>query len=133
LRGKRGQRIGALSLVAHPPHDPAGRLGIQHRFAGGHGPDRADQVGAADLLEHVPGRTGHDRVEQRFVIAERGEHQARDLRHRRPDLATDPHAVNIRQPDVEHGHIRPQRGNPGQRRGRCPGFAHDLDVRLGLQ
>jgi len=29
-----------------------------------------DQVGAADLLEDVPGRSGHDRVEQRFVVVE---------------------------------------------------------------
>ena len=120
-------------LVPHPLHDPAGGLRVQHRLAGRQRPHRADQVGAADLLEHVSGRTGHDRVEQRLVIPERGEHQAGDLRHLRPDVAAHADAVTVRQPDVEHGHVRLQGRDPGQRGFRGARLADDDDVGLGLQ
>ena len=54
LVGEPGQRIGPCRLVAHPLHQPAGRVRVQHRFTRGHGAHRADQVGAADLLSTYP-------------------------------------------------------------------------------
>jgi hypothetical protein len=109
LRGQAGQRITARRLVAQPGHELAGRPGVEHRLAGRHRAHRADQVGTADLLEHVARRPGHDRVEQRLVVAERGEHEARDLGHPGPDLPAHRHPVAVRQPHVQHGHVRLER------------------------
>ena len=106
---------------------------VQHRLAGGHRAHRADQVGAADLLEHVPGRAGHDRVEQRLLVAERGQHQAGHLGHPGPDLPAHRHPVPVRQPHVQDGHVGAQRLDPGQRRGCRPGLAGHPDIRLRLQ
>jgi hypothetical protein len=42
----------------------------------------------------------------RLVIAERGQHQARYLRHQGADLPTHDYPVTVWQSNVEHGHIR---------------------------
>ena len=49
---------------------------------------RTDQ--GPDLLEHVPGRSGQDRIQQRLIVAERGEHQPRHSRQPHPDLPGTP-------------------------------------------
>jgi two-component system, NarL family, sensor histidine kinase DevS len=128
-----GQRVAAGRLIPQPGHELAGGLRIQHRLASGHRADRADQVGAANLLQYVTRRPGHDRVEQRLLVAERGEHQARDLRHPGPDLPAHRHPVPVGQPHVQHGHVRFESRDAGQRRGRGTRFADHPDVRLGLQ
>jgi len=86
-----------------------------------------------DLLEHVAGRSGHDRGQHRLVVAESGEHQARYLRRPGADLPADRYPVTIRQPDIEHGDAGAQRRNLGQRGGGGARLADHLDVRLGLQ
>ena len=128
---REGVRLGRLA--AQPRHELAGRPGVEHRLPGRDGTHRAHQVGAPDLLEHVPGRTRHDRVHQRVVIGERGQHEAGHLGQLGPDLPADGNAVPVRQPDVKHCHVRPQRGDPGERRRRRARLADDLDVALGLK
>jgi hypothetical protein len=86
-----------------------------------------------DLLEHVPGRSGHDRIQHRLLTAEAREHQAGHLGHPGADLPADRHPVTIRQPDIEHCHIGAQCRNAGQRVGCGASLADHLDVRLGLQ
>jgi len=120
-------------LAAQPRHEPAGRLRVEHRLPRCHGAHRAHEVGATDLLEHVPGGARHDRVHQRVVVGERGQHQAGHFGQLRADLPADGHAVPVGQPDVEHGHIRAQRGDPGERRGCGARFANHLDVALSLK
>ena len=63
-RGQPGQPVVPIRLVPEPGHRLARRARIQQRPAGGGRPDRADQIGAADLLEHVAGRSRHDRIQQ---------------------------------------------------------------------
>jgi signal transduction histidine kinase len=116
LRGEPGQRVLLDGLAAQPRHELAGRPGIEHRLPGGDRPHRPDQVGAADLLEHVPGGAGHHRVHQRVVVGEGGQHQARHLGQLGADLAADGDPVAVRQPHVEHRHVRPQGRDPGERR-----------------
>jgi len=133
VRGQTGQRVGLAGHIQQPGHQPARRAEMQQRSAGGGRTDRADQIGAVSLLKHVPGRSGHDRVQQRSVVAERSEHQAGHLGQPRPDLPADRHPIPIGQPDIEHGHIGAQRRNPGQRGGCRASLADHPDVRLGLQ
>lgn len=120
-------------LAAQPRHELAGRTRVKHRLPGRDRAHRAHQVRAPDLLEHVPGRTRHHRVHQRVVVGERGQHQAGHLGHPGADLPADGHPVPVRQPDVQHGHVRPQRGDPGECRGRGARLANYLDVTLGLK
>jgi two-component system, NarL family, sensor histidine kinase DevS len=133
LRGQPREGVLLGRLTAQPRHELAGRPGVEHRLPGRDGAHRAHQVGAPDLLEHVPGRTRHDRVHQRVVIRERGQHQAGHLGQPGTDLPADGNAVPVRQPDVKHGHVRPERGDPGDRRGRRARLADDLDVAFGLK
>ena len=133
LRCQPGERVLLGRLAAQPRHEPAGRLRVEHRLPGRHGAHRADEVGAADLLEHVPGRARHDRVHQGVVVGERGQHQAGHLGQLGTDLPADGHPVSVGQPDVKHGHVRPQRGDPGERRRSGARFADHLDVALGLK
>jgi len=116
--------------LPYPVEHPGGRPRVQQRLSTGDGPDRADQVGPADLLEHVPGGTRHDRVEQRLVVGERGEHQAAQLRHPGPEIPAHRHSVPVRQPHVEHGHIGPDGRHPAERLDRGGGLPDDLHVRL---
>ena len=53
------------------------------------------------------------------------------IRDRISRQTLDPVAVG--QAHVEHGHVRPQRRDPGQRGGRGARLADHLDVRLGLE
>ena len=115
LRRQPGKGVLLGRLAAQPRHEAAGRLRVEHRLPGRHGAHRAHKIGAPDLLEHVPGRACHDRVHQRVVVGERGQHQAGHLWQLGPDLPADGHPVSVGQPDVKHGHVRPQRGNPGER------------------
>jgi GAF domain-containing protein len=112
LRRQPGQRVLLGRLPAQRRHELAGRPRVEHRLPGRDRAHRAYQVGAADLLEHVPRRACHDRVHQRVVVGEGGEHQAGHFRHPGADLPADGHAVPVGQPDVEHRHVRPQRGDP---------------------
>ena len=71
----------------------------------GDGAYRTEDVGRSHLLEEVAGGAGHDRFEQRLVVSERREHQARELWHLGLQLAADGDAVAIRQPYVEDRHV----------------------------
>ena len=133
LLGQPGQRVGALRLIAHPLHDPAGRLRVEQGLPGGDRAHRADQVGAADLLEHIAGRPGHDRVEERLVVTVGGEHQAGHAGHLRPDLPAHRHPVAVRQAHVQNRHVRLEGGDPGQGRFRRARLTDHGDVGLGFQ
>ena len=94
--------------------------------------DGIDQIGAPHLLQHVAGRAGHDRAEQRFVVGERGQHQARDLGVLGADLAAHLDAVAVGQAHVEHGDVGLV---AGMRAGLLGGarLADHLEVVLGLE
>ena len=111
-RPARGSCSGPLRTpVQHPRGD--GR--VEQRLPGGDLADRVDQVGAPDLLEHVAGRAGHDRGEQRLVVVVRREDQRLDRRVDRPDVAADLDARAVGQPRVEHRHVGAQRRDPARR------------------
>ena len=55
----------------------------------GDGAHRADQVLAQDLLEQVAGGPGHDRLEQRLVVAVAGQHDDLEVGHAGAQLAAD--------------------------------------------
>src|SRR5215469_436536 len=133
LRGQPGQRVMLLRLVAQPGHQLAGRSRVEHGLPGRHRADRSHQVAAADLLEHVSRGPGHDRVHQRVVVGERGQHQAGDLRHPGPYLPAHGHAVAVRQADVEHRHVGAQSRYSRQRGRGGARLADDLDVTFGFQ
>ena len=85
------------------------------------------------MLQHISGRAGHDRVEQRLVVSERREHQTREIRQLGTQLPADTDAVAVRQPHVENGNVRAYRGHAGERLG-CGGcLADNFDVPLGFE
>ena len=74
--GQRAELVGASARRAQPLQHPRGHGRVEQRLAGGDPADRVDQVGAADLLQHVAGGARHDRGEQRLVVVVRGEDDA---------------------------------------------------------
>src|SRR5581483_5864794 len=70
---------------------------------------------------------------QRLVVGERRQHQARQVRQLRPEVAADADPVAVRQPDVEHGDLRPDRRDPRESLGRGRRLTHHLDVAFGLE
>jgi signal transduction histidine kinase len=118
---------------AQPVHDPGRQRRIEQGGAGAHLADRVDDVVALDLFQDVPSSTGDDRLEQRLVVVERCQHQARDRRMRRAQLATQLHAAAVGQAHVEHGNVGRHRVDAAERFLHRAGFADDLEVVLGLQ
>jgi signal transduction histidine kinase len=133
LRGQPGEGILLGRLAAQPRHELTRRPRVEHRLPGRDRAHRAHKVGAPDLLQHVPGRAGHDRVHQRVVVGERGQHEAGHFRQLGADLPADGHAVPVRQPDIEHGHVGSQRRDPGQGGGSGPSLTDHGDVAFGLK
>ena len=133
LVGEAGQGVGGGGLVAHAAHDAAGGFGVEQGLAGGDGADGADEVGAADLLEDVAGGAGHDGVEEGFVVAEAGEHEAGELGHFGADFAADGDAVAVGQADVEDGDVGFEGGDAGQGGGGGAGLADDGDAGFGFE
>ena len=133
LVGEAGQGVGGGGLVAHAAHDAAGGFGVEEGLAGGDGADGADEVGAADLLEDVAGGAGHDGVEEGFVVAEAGEHEAGELGHFGADVAADADAVAVGEADVEDGDVGFEGGDAGQGGGGGAGFADDGDAGFGFE
>jgi len=86
-----------------------------------------------DLLQHVPGRSGHDRGEEGLVVGKRRQHQALDSRQPRAQFAADLDAVAIWKPDVEHRHIGTERDTSGRRLGSGSRLTDDLDVAVGFE
>ena len=133
LVGERGKgRIG----YGAPPDSfdhPSGDRRVEQRLTGGHPPDGVDEVGAADLLEHVPGGAGHDRGEQRLVVVEGGQDQRGDVGVAGPDLPADVDAGAVRQPAVQHRDLGLQGQDLRLRVGGRPGLTDDLDVALALE
>ena len=119
--------------VAQPLEHPGGRQRVEQRLAGGDAADAVDEVGAADLLEHVARGAGHDRVEQRLVVGERRQHQAAQLGMDGAQLAAHLDAGAVGQADVEHGDVGMARGIALERLGGRAGLADDLDVVGGLE
>ena len=129
---RTGQLV-LVALVSDPVEHPGGDERVEQRAPGGDLADAVDQVGAADLLEHVAGRPGHDRGVDGLVLGERGQHDAGDLRVPGADLAADLDPVAVGQPDVEDGHVgRGGRDPPVGLLGRS-GLADDLEVVLRLE
>nr|BFE71907.1 hypothetical protein GCM10020092_052080 [Actinoplanes digitatis] len=54
LVGERGQLAGLFDAVADAFQHPLGDGRVEQRLPGGDPADGVDQVGAADLLQHVP-------------------------------------------------------------------------------
>ena len=98
-------RSSSLCLIPQPVEHLRGQLRVQQRLAGRHAANGVDEVDAADLLQQVARRAGHDRIEERLVIGERREDQALDLRVGRSDLAAHLDPVAVGQLDVEHGDV----------------------------
>ena len=133
LRTEAREELVLRLSVAEAFDHPGCHRRIEERSSGGDGPHGLDDVSAFDLLEDVPGRARHDRLEQCLVVREGREHQAVDLGMSRSDLAAHLDAVTVGQADVEHGDIGPGRRNARQRLVRRPGFAHDLQVAFSLE
>ncbi len=96
---------GRGGVAAQAGHQAGGGARVEHGLPGGERAHRGDEVGAADLLQHVSGRSGHDRVQQCLLVVEGGEDQAGELGHARAQLTADGHAVSVRQPHVEDRHV----------------------------
>jgi hypothetical protein len=95
--------------------------------------DAVDEVTAANLLEDVTGGPRHDRVEQRLVVGERGEHEHGHLGVLRTDVAAGLDPGAIRQPHVHDDDLRPvgagtQHGLVG-----VAGLGDDLEALLRLE
>ena len=104
----------ALVLLGPPPdafEHPRGQHRVEKALAGSHPPHRVDQVGRPDLLQDVPGRAGHDRLEQRFVIRERREDETPGPGMERTDLAARLNPVSFAETNVEDGNIGVERMN----------------------
>ena len=96
-------------------------------------PDTLDQVRTAYLLQDVPGGARHDRVEQGFVVVERGQHQALQLGHLRTEIAADLDAGAVGQTYVEDGDVGRAGGHTLERLCRRSGFTDDLEIVGTLQ
>ena len=118
---------------AQPLEHTSGDRGIEQVLTGGDPPDRVDEVVRADLLQQVASRAGEDRLEQRLVVGERREDEARGPRVQRADVAAGLDAVALLQADVEHGDIRVERVHASHRLLGGGRLADDLDVALGLE
>jgi hypothetical protein len=68
LLGQGLEFVGLFHTVADPLEDALRHRGVEHRLAGRDAAHRVDEVGAANLLQHVSGGPGHDGREQRLVI-----------------------------------------------------------------
>jgi len=133
LRAQAGEQLVFLGAAAEPLEDPGRHRRIEERPATRDGAHGLDDVRALDLLEDIPGRARHDRLEERFVIRERREHEALDLGMSRTDLSTDLNAVTIGQTDVEHGDIGTRRRDARHRLARGSGLAHHFEVAVRLE
>ena len=133
LLGQGLELLGQVLRVADALQHPLGDRRVQQRLSGRDPPHPVDQIGAADLLEHVARGPGHDGGEQRLVVLVRGQDQALDRRVDRADLPADVDAAAVGQPGVEHRDVGPQRRDPGGRLLRRTGLADHLDVALALQ
>ncbi len=73
------RKLVGLWWLAQPLQHPGGHQRVEEGLTTADPADSVDKIGAAHLLQHVAGRSREDRAEQRFVVCERGEHQARDF------------------------------------------------------
>ena len=121
------RRSSSADGVPQALQDPAGDHRVEQRLARGDPLHGAQELGAADLLEHVAGGAGHDRLEQRLVVAVGGQHQT---------VGTDPAAhlaahldpVAVGHPDIENGDIGPHGRDTGDGLGGVRRFTDDLDL-----
>ena len=90
---------------ADPFEDPGGHGRVEQALAGGDPAHGVDQLGRADLLEDVSGGAGHDGVEQRLVVGERREDEARRAGMQRADLPAGLDAVAVLEAHVEDRHV----------------------------
>ena len=107
---------------------------VEQRLARGDAADGVDEVVAPDLLEQVAGRARHDRVEQRLVVGERREHQARRCRARSERISrhtSTPLPSGSRTSSTATSGC--SRRDARQRLVGRPRLADDLDVVLGLE
>ena len=133
LRAQPSEQFVFLGAAAKPLANAGRDRWIEQRLPAGDGAHGFHHVRPLDLLEDVTGRARHDRLEQRFVIRERREHEALDVGMARTDLPADLHSVTVGQADVEHGHIRSCRRDARERLGGGSGLAHDLEVTIRLE
>ena len=94
---------------------------------------RDDQLAAADLLQDVAGGAGHDRLEQRLVVGERGQHQAGQLGPSASGPPGTPRRRPVGEAHVEHRHVGSVGGIRASASCGRAGLADDLDVVLRLR
>jgi two-component system, NarL family, sensor histidine kinase DevS len=134
LLGAQARKELVFFGAAAEPLEDAGRYRrIEKRPAAGDGAHRLDDVRTLDLLQDVPRRARQDRLEERFIVRERREHEALDLGMRRADLPADLHAVTVGESDVEHRDIGTRRRNACERFGRGSSLSHDFEVPFSLE
>ena len=68
-------------------------------------PPTVDKVAAADLLQHIASGASHDRVEQRLVVGERGQHEHGHVRVFVADVAAGQHSGAVGQAHVHDDHV----------------------------
>ena len=107
--------------------------GSSSELSGGDAAHAVDELDAAHLLQHVAGRAGHDRVEQRFVVVERRQHETSQRREHRSEIAADLDPAAVGQADIEHGDVGRRCRRPLDRFGSRAGLADDLEIVGSLQ
>ena len=133
LRAQTSKELVFLGTRAKTFDDASRYRRIEERPAGGDGAHRFDDIRALDLLEDVPRRARHDRLEERFVIRKRRKHEALDVGMGRTDLPAHLHAVTVGEADVEHRDVRTRRRDACQRLGRGSCLADDFEVAVRLE
>lgn len=111
----------------------ARQRGIEQRLAGSDALHCIDEIVALDLLQHVAGGAGHDRLEQRLVVGERREDETLDLGVLVADLTADDHAVAVGKAYVEDGDVGPGRGDTRQRLGRRTRLTDDDEIATAFE
>ena len=118
----RGPRVNLLGFH-QAVHDAGGNAFLEEGLARCCPPQRADQVRAADLLQHISAGPGQDGAAQGLFVIEARQDDAVQGRVHRPHVPADLDAGAVRQAGVQHADIRVQGGNPPGRLHRGTGTA----------
>jgi hypothetical protein len=109
------QRTRPLHTRPQPVHQRRRSPIIQQRPPRPHMTNRLNQLHTPNVLDHIPTRPRQNRIRHRLLIRIRRQHQTVQPRQHRTQLPTQLHTITIRQTNIQHRHIRPQRRHPSQR------------------